>query len=199
MQSSKGPVWITSPALLREYDSVPPVANILLIEGEEELQTTLVATGEKINIGWLYLPNKGQTAPLNIAALPVVVQAELKPIIDRLVLVPDSLFSQVVNDNLEVRTSVAIDPATGAAVDGALFTYEAIPRATVMLFDVVYNDPAFFAIAGQEIKKDVGTAADTAWVKENVEKGLAYFEYAGLGGMNTRGMGRFKILNLGGA
>ncbi|WP_421658971.1 RAMP superfamily CRISPR-associated protein [Leptothermofonsia sp. ETS-13] len=48
-------------------------------------------------------------------------------VIKRIVLVKDSLFSHIVNSNLEVRTSVAISPETGAAEEGALFTYEALP------------------------------------------------------------------------
>ena len=51
----------------------------------------------------------------------------------RLVLVDDGLFCQIVNSNLEVRTSVSIDPITGAAKEGALFTYEALPRASLAL------------------------------------------------------------------
>ena len=62
------------------------------------------------------------------------------PIRNRVVLVSDGLFSQIVNSNLEVRTSVAINPETGAAEEGALFTYEAIPRATVLWMDVVVSD-----------------------------------------------------------
>ncbi|MBU1599029.1 type III-B CRISPR module RAMP protein Cmr4, partial [bacterium] len=111
--------------------------------------------------------------------------------------------SRIVNDNLEVRTSVAIDPATGAAVDGALYTYEAIPRATVLWFDVVYNKPENFRINGQDIMMEDATTktkakakANWEWIKENVEKGLKLIEYMGVGGMNTRGMGRMRILNL---
>ena len=58
----------------------------------------------------------------------------------RIVLVSDKFFSQIVNSNLEVRTSVSINPETGAAEDGALFTYEAIPRATFLWFDVIVDD-----------------------------------------------------------
>ena len=35
-----------------------------------------------------------------------------------------------------------------------------------------------------------------ARVKQIVEEGLKLFESLGLGGMNTRGMGRLKVLNL---
>ena len=53
-----------------------------------------------------------------------------------LVIVPDSLISQIINSNLEVRTSVSIDPLTGAAKKGALFTSEAIPRGTAFYGDI---------------------------------------------------------------
>ena len=58
----------------------------------------------------------------------------------RIVLVNAALFSHIVNSNLEVRTSVAIDPKTGAAEEGALFTYEALPRATFLVAEVVLDD-----------------------------------------------------------
>jgi hypothetical protein len=41
--------------------------------------------------------------------------------------------------------------------------------------------------------KNMGTVEDT------VEKGLELFEFLGLGGMGTRGFGRFRVLNLKGA
>ena len=106
------------------------------------------------------------------------------------------------NDNLEVRTSVAIDPATGAAEDGALYTYEAIPRATILWFDVLYNKPEYFGVrvdgAAEKIRHNQREGEGWRWIKENAERGLAMMEALGLGGMNTRGMGRLKILNLGG-
>jgi CRISPR-associated protein Cmr4 len=58
----------------------------------------------------------------------------------KLVIVQDALFSQVVNSNLEVRTSVAINPERGAAEDGALFTFEALPRTTFLMGEVVLDD-----------------------------------------------------------
>ena len=65
---------------------------------------------------------------------------EWSAIADRIVLTTQRLFSQIVNSNLEVRTSVSIDPKTGAAESGALFTYEAIPRTTWLWSDVVEDN-----------------------------------------------------------
>lgn len=120
---------------------------------------------------------------------------------NRIVLVSDKNFSQIVKSNLEIRTSVSIDPATGAAEDGALFTYEAIPRGTILRFEVVYNNPGNFRINNQEIRINNHNSsglmpATIDWVKEQVESGFRFFKDLGIGGMNTRGMGRLKIFNL---
>jgi CRISPR-associated protein Cmr4 len=55
-------------------------------------------------------------------------------------------FGTLVNDNMEVRTLVSIDPETGAAKDTALFTYEAIPRGALLWFEVIYTNPATYSI-----------------------------------------------------
>ena len=78
-------------------------------------------------------------ANLNVANLnlPTDIPQQVR---DRIVLISDKLFTHVVNSNLEVRTSVSINPETGAAEEGALFTYEAIPRATFLWMDVIVDD-----------------------------------------------------------
>ncbi len=108
--------WITSPNLLK--------TNILIQES-----TILTSKGNEkyLNLGWLNLKVSGYfnenfgTYNLNR---------------DEIVIVPDSLISQIINSNLEVRTSVSIDPITGAAKEKALFTSEAIPRGTIFYGEV---------------------------------------------------------------
>ena len=110
---------------------------------------------------------------------------------NKVVLVSDQIFSIIVNDNLEVRTSNSIDPATGAAEDKALYSYEAIPRSTIFWFPVTYNKPELFRIKGimpgksEDIKHF--TKED---IKNFVHNGFELIEYLGIGGMSTRGMGR---------
>lgn len=196
VHSMIGPVWIVCKSSLNDFCETLKSQSITVetenkLNNDESIQTDLVDVGKNLNLGWLLLKNAHKSNPIK-GSIP-----DFPPeIVSRSVLVPDKLFSRIVNDNLEVRTSVAIDPATGAAEDGALYTYEAIPRVTVMWFDVVYNNPEYFRINGQEIRKNAETKADVNWIQANVEKGLGYFETLGIGGMNTRGMGRVKILNL---
>ncbi len=105
--------------------------------------------------------------------------------VKKLALVSDDLFITLVNSNMEVRTLVSINPLTGAAEDKALFTYEAIPRGALMWFDVVVTNPGLFGLA--EISDQT--------VHNTLKNGFDLMEYLGLGGMNTRGMGRVRILN----
>jgi len=144
---------------------------------------------DRLNFGWLMLnkgEGKGEIASLEIPEVPK----------QRAVLVSDNFFSLIVNSNLEVRTSVSIDPKTGAAEERALFSYEAIPRGTIFYFDVIYNSGKFLKIGNKELRTDGNEDVGTAWVKSQVEKGLKLFETLGIAGMGTRGMGRLKILNL---
>lgn len=203
VHSMIGPVWVTGFSVLHDFQgALKDQAGVdfdcgtgLIVEDNDKVITDLVAKDNKLNLGWFYLQNSKKIKIVSSHNLQID-----SVIIDRLVLVSDKLFSRVVNDNLEVRTSVAIDPATGAAEDGALYTYEAIPRATVMWFEVVYNKPEYFRIktkGGNEEKilkdKDKNIEADWRWVKDNVEEGFPLIEHMGVGGMNTRGMGRLRV------
>ena len=184
--SLAGTVWVTSPMALEGLglnskfqasdDGFYPMGGRL-------------KDRKKLNFGWLML-SKGDGSG-DLTDLPV--PEEIK---QRAVLVSDKLFPKIVNSNLEVRTSVSIDPATGTAEEGALFTYEAIPRGTVLRFDVIYNSGKYFRVGGQELRTEDGGEVTTRWVKAQVEKGLKLFEILGIGGMGTRGMGRLKVLNL---
>lgn len=186
VHSMIGPVWVTSPCIINEHG-----LSVTLADGN--FKGFGLSVRDNLNFGWLML-TKADGADLTLPPIFDDVPDEIK---NHLLIVSDKLFSRIVNDNLEVRTSVAIDPATGAAEDGALFTYEAIPRGTVMWFDVVYNKPEYFRINGMEIMINPTIRADANWIQLNVEKGLNYFESLGVGGMGTRGMGRMKVLNLG--
>jgi CRISPR-associated protein Cmr4 len=176
-----GPVWVTWPRILKDFNSGVAVS-------KNAVRTNLIDKGEKLNLGWMYLQNEGSLEDPKISGS---IPGE---ILKRLVLVPDTLSSHIINSNLEVRTSVSIDPRTGAAEEGALFTYEAIPRGTVMYFTVTFLNPANFRILETEDEL-LESLKEMKTVEDTVKEGLALFEYLGIGGMGTRGFGRFKILN----
>jgi len=200
VHSMAGPVWATAPTILRQAGMAnPPRVPPDRVLPASNLHPTPNQRLTQLNLGWLLL-QAGDDLPAGDirSALPDLLTnvPALEEIFGRLVLLSDELFSKVVNDNLEVRTSVAIDPATGAADDKALFTYEAMPRATVLHFDVVYNNPQHFQIKDPATGKMHTIPHDIAWVQRHVQQGLALMQHLGVGGMNTRGMGRLQVLNL---
>ena len=175
-----GPVWVTTASILNEIggQGTPPTGDKLLA-GKD-----LIQEHDKINLGWLYMKLE-EAKEIQLPEEVNLADNDIwKKINERLVIAPEWLFPEIVNSNLEVRTSVAIDFKTGAADSGALFTYEAIPRATLISFDVVIDEYR----CNEEIKIEK--------VLKIVQSGLQLFESLGLGGMNTRGFGRMKVLNL---
>jgi len=159
--------WITSPKLL-DKDIVVEENKILTSKGDEDY----------LNLGWLNLEVNGKHT---------LDESDLKGSKlnkDEIVIVPDNLISQIINSNLEVRTSVSIDPITGASKDGALFTSEAIPRGTIFCGEV-----RGFKRVGDD------SLPSLECIFEALEDSKQYFTTLGIGGMTTRGFGRMEILS----
>jgi len=195
-----GPAWISTAELLADFglQTTGPA------DPEHVTTTNAGWNGKPLNLGWLLLGVSGTTTV--VSTVPNI-RAELYTIThtvadawqngrfpadirDALVLVHPTIFSALVNDNLEVRTSVSIDPTTGAAEEGALFTFEALSRGTLLACDVV-----------EENYRQDSRAFDWSnppWQRplDVVETGLRMAELLGFGGMGTRGFGRVRVLNL---
>jgi CRISPR-associated protein Cmr4 len=192
VHSVAGPVWVSTPQRLKDagFQNVTPES---LPDGEVYL--TWNHTG-RLNLGWLMLDVAGQTT----VTPPEVWKNDPRwtAVQNRIALVSDGIFSHIVNSNLEVRTSVSIDPHTGAAAEGALFTYEALPRAAFLTAEVVLdeyqaeNRPRPFPVE----KTHTGQSLSEAWQGplDVVQAGLKMMEFLGLGGMGTRGFGRIRIV-----
>lgn len=169
-----GVKWITSKRLLND--------NGLLKEDFEEKEVVFVSKEEKdtsnhINLGWLNLPYEKKNIKIDLSKL------ESKITQNDIVIVPDSLISQIINANLEVRTSVSIDPITGAAKDTALFTSEAIPRGTIFCGEV------------RGFRREVDSSLpELSDVFQALDSSKQYYQSLGVGGMTTRGFGRMEIL-----
>ncbi|MCD6427612.1 MAG: hypothetical protein J7L03_05935, partial [Caldisericaceae bacterium] len=178
--------WITSKRILKEAgllsgkknsDSAPN--NIVFVSEEIESGKQRV-----INLGWLNLPYEVKEKEFNIN-LEEVNSDDFKLVPKDIVIVPDSLISQIINSNLEVRTSVSIDPITGAAKEGALFTSEAIPRGTVFYGKIRLFDKKYLGIEND--------LPDAELIWKALEDAKKYYEIFGIGGMTTRGFGRMKV------
>jgi CRISPR-associated protein Cmr4 len=171
--SDQGTVWVSTADRLNNWvypnSEIKPDANddkVIIVKG--------LPGGKPVNLGWLLLDTDTTTSP----TLPEKTGLDF---LARLVLVSDKLFHHLVNDNLEVRTSVEIDDDTGAAKAGALFTYEAIPRGTVLGFEVAIDD-----------RRGNGMELDD--VNRLLHKAFHGLKLLGIGGMGTRGFGRIELL-----
>jgi len=218
VHSMIGPVWVSTKRRLTDFGfDVDGVAPTDEPPGQESFVTTQVRT-EPLNLGWLMLPVTGTATVTPPAESDWGGAKEWTSIQKRIVLVPETLFSQIVKANLEVRTSVSIDPRTGAAQSGALFTYEAIPRATFLAFDLVQDDyrsgpkpwsaaPVAHTTTGQPLYPDpnnpvspiVENGQFKGWREpyQVVQSGLEWAAMLGVGGMGTRGFGRIKLVGSG--
>lgn len=210
-----GPVWITCGMVLKDAgikesdnDSekeIPwPNINTFIIPENCKIKSQK----GKLNFGWLLLSQDYNNKRTNINNWIYYEndgkeKKKLKDskiseeMLNRIVIVPDDLFATIINSNLEVRTSVAIDPERGAAEEGALFTYEAIPRGTVFWFDITFQNPTYFPSIPKKIQvKNEEKNVDISLLTETVTNGLKLLEYLGVGGMSSRGFGRLRISNL---
>jgi CRISPR-associated protein Cmr4 len=189
--SSEGTIWVTTKAMLNEIG-----IDVKKLDLVEEKAYHLSGAGEngKIKIGWLYIDVE------NLAVEKpkldgLAGKSEWQLLEQKIYMVSDKLFTQIVNDNLETRTSVAINSETGAAEDQALFTYEAIPRATWLISKVIQDD---FRSNGFETAKNCqlnDRVKDWKSPMDVVKAGFKVIEYLGIGGMTTRGFGRMKIIS----
>jgi len=189
----EGPMWVTCPDALRR---IPKFREKFQRDLEDAIYQQN-AGQQRLNLGWLLLERKN---PLPDGEWPDWPRLNLgipQYITQRVVIVSDKLFSHVVNSNLEVRTSVSIDPETGAAEERALFSYEALPRATVLVWDVVCKNPQHFQVGSNKVTAQIdGQTIDAPEkVRKVVQTAHPYLEHLGIGGMGTRGMGRLRVLS----
>ncbi len=173
----KGTKWITTVSKLKEIgleEDDPSEGKIKTKKGDEG----------HLNLGWLYLEVEGEH---NFCIDIEIDDFKLKP--EDVIIVPEELFSHIVNSNLEVRTSVSIDPITGAAKEGALFTSEAIPRGTIFYGNVRIFDKSIF----EGIEPKLEPLPNKDELSNALKDSKHYYESLGIGGMTTRGFGRLKI------
>jgi len=192
-----GTVWVTSDEIVKEYIDTNGSREVTVSENDficsnEMIKLPKSNKGKEIlNFGWIMLEKKGNkdTNAWRLKKDDVYEEVvDLKGIFDeikyKLCVVSSKVFQHIVNSNLETRTSVSINPVTGTAESGALFTYEALPRGTVFIFDISYENPKNYG-KGNSMEEVIGT----------VEKGFELFSSLGIGGMGTRGFGKIEIKN----
>lgn len=190
----KGTKWITTKKILEDIIKNDEGNTTSETSGEkicivfEKLEET--ETEGHINLGWLYLPYKLESnEELKKKISFILKNLHFNLSLEDIIIVPESLFSHIVNSNLEVRTSVSIDPITGAAKEGALFTSEAIPRGTIFYGNIRIFDKKSF----EDLEDKIKPLPSVNYLENALKDSAHYYESLGIGGMTTRGFGRLKI------
>ncbi len=178
VSSTKGTIWLTTPQLIEYWSKKSSETqhnnNFTCISGEKAYAIKgLNNENNSINLGWLLLEFEEKKFSPSLLLYPLVNKSA-----EKIVVLNEKLFSQIINDNLEVRTSVRIDPKTGAAEDRGLFTYEAIPRTTIF---------------GFEIGIDKRRNRENNKIEGLINSSFKYLKLLGIGGMGTRGFGRIMV------
>ncbi len=182
VNSALGTVWITTKELLEYWFDEDGTVSLPLAETVDDNKIIAlkgINGNNPINIGWLLLEMQKMEEKKEKLNLPDYLDCRLS----KIMMVSQKLFTHIVNDNLEVRTSVRIDPKTGAAEDGGLFTYEAMPRGTVIGFEICCDE-----------RRGKDNSLNYNNISPLLSKAYNYLKMLGIGGMETRGFGRLEVL-----
>lgn len=187
--ATHGPLWVTTEERLRS-NGIPWTGP----KPDDNGKAVLLRPNppQRINAGWLLLEAASENGSITLPG----GHSAWKDLNNRVLLMTERYFQIIVNSNLEVRTSVSINPKTGAAEEGLLFTYEAIPRGTWLTSDVVVDDYGNGFPKASEEKWTTENPAAKKWEKpiDVASSGLRLIEYLGVGGMGTRGFGRMAVI-----
>ncbi len=197
--TNQGTVWFSTPgraAAWLDLDFLDLDFPELLVSGSSSFALWLnqehpVAS---LKVGWISISGMKTTADNEpglqqlITALRQVTDGTFptkkywQHIISHCVLLDESNFYRVVETCLERRTCNRVDQDTGTVASGALFSYEALPR-TSLLYSRMYTD-------GFLLGKRAGDYASPLDVCELACEG---FSRMGIGGMQTRGLGSLLL------
>lgn len=180
-----GVKWITSKSI---YETV--IENKKIKNSENNSILTKEGNEKYLNLGWMNFKVSNSHSiekvfPDSMKNIDTIISEE------NIVVVPDNLISQIINSNLEVRTSVSIDPITGAAKEKALFTSEAIPRGTIFYGKIRIFDRSAY----NEVDEKITDLPSIEQLTTALEDSKHFYETLGIGGLTTRGFGRMKIIN----
>lgn len=186
VQTVIGPVWIsTKPRLLEQLhvgDGCDDCDEKFYLPEGWSITNPL---DKCLNLGWALLQQEEKSSGIAVHSL---AGAGLETrFAQRIVVVSEWVFSHLVNDNMEIRTSVVMNPLTGAAAKGGLFTYEAVPRGALFSFSLSTCD--YF-----DSWRDVAWQDKPDSPRDMIEaQGFPGVRAIGLGGMTSRGFGRLAI------
>ena len=184
--TNRGTLWFSTPGRAAAWLGLASREELTLA-GLDPLALAVSSKMDRLVVGWLEIKeiNTGSNNPEveevltklqnNSPAFPN--EKYWSYIAGHTVLLDENNFYRVVETCLERRTCNRVDPETGAVKSGALFSYEALPRNTLLCGRLFMDSGSFTPSGG---------AASLESVCNLAAEGLARM---GIGGLQTRGLG----------
>jgi len=196
MASMIGPVFLTMDAFARKLGYTGNQPSGLSTPNMAAPAVVKTLEGAKVNLGaFLFESPAGQTININdttisekLTFINGVAAPDMEKITGRLAACHAQVFPLLAETAMEVRTSVTIDPKTGAAEKNKLFTYEAVPAGAIFETDLNFLGGPYPADA-------FGDPETAETLFQDIETyGFPYLAMTGMGGNVTRGFGRVRFL-----
>lgn len=201
--SITGPVWVTEEDFARKLGIVSGKVKGLN-DPEIAAFSDLKVLNGKVNIGSFLFPSTEELKfDTDESALKNSIKDSIKFILSdmtadeffkitkRMAVCHPDVFPLIADTAMEVRTSVTIDPRTGAAEKNKLFTYEAVPAGAIFQTDLNFLGGKF----PDAFREKTPSPGNAKLLFEDIEKyGFPYLSMTGMGGNVTRGFGRVRFL-----
>lgn len=150
VRSAKGVfAYVTSPLVLERFKRDMELAGRKVDFDVPELEKGAIVSRDTVKIGNKVVleevvlevePDSKNQLPKIIAGIESILPNKIK-VGERLVIVPDDVFSAFVRMNTEIVARVAIDPTTGTVRKGGLWYEEFLPSDTVLYSVIAVRKP----------------------------------------------------------
>lgn len=212
MASMAGPVWVAPASFAKKIGTLQGELgdmNDPIVAADNDLKVLERAcpgaTVRHVNIGSFLFPSpndcsftiQSDKSGPKVSFINGHLSSDVfEPWAKRLVVCRDEIFPLIAETALEVRTSVAIDPETGAAEDKKLFTLEAVPAGSIFTVNLDFLGGKFpeEAFGKDENGKPVADQSAAALFASVEKYGFPYLAHIGMGGNVTRGFGRVRFI-----
>ena len=206
--TNHGTLWFTTPGRACAYLDmgkalgVPPADPLLEIYPElvfgQDVVFAMSQAYADLNVGWIKITGLPCDAQTDASPLKEVVQTLRdingqncfptrtfwEMVSSRTILLDETNFYRVVETCLERRTCNKINVETGTVQDDALFSYEALPRHTLLYSRLTIADQGF------PNRTDDFPYDSPLAICNKAREGLARM---GIGGLQTRGLGSILV------
>jgi CRISPR-associated protein Cmr4 len=189
--TDKGTLWFSTPGRAAAWLELENAA-LIMADGDLALSVNQKEPIRDLRVGWIAVSGIEQNSTeaqvqqvveaLRNSTLQFPTEDYWQHIVNKTVLLDEKHFYRLVETCLERRTCNRVDQDTGTVAQGALFSYEALPRASLLCSRIFAEK----SLPGT-IKGGYKSPLD---VCELAKEGFARM---GIGGMQTRGLGSLLI------